>query len=51
MVINPSDVPLADAANSALGKGLNYVVAPAVLPFEDFLSGVEKAICSLQTCA
>jgi hypothetical protein len=43
-VINLSDVPLEDAAYSALGKGLNYAVAPAVLPISDFLSGVEKAV-------
>jgi hypothetical protein len=38
---------LEDAAYSALGKGLNYAVSPAVLPTEDFLTGAEKAIVSL----
>jgi hypothetical protein len=46
-MVNLSDVPLEDAAYSALGKGLNYAVAPAALPIEDFLSGVEKAIRAL----
>jgi hypothetical protein len=43
-VVNLSDVPLVEAAYSALGKGLSYAVAPAVLPTEDFLSCVEKAV-------
>jgi hypothetical protein len=43
-VVNLSDVPLQDAA---LGKGLIYEVAPAALPIEDFLSGVEKAVRAL----
>jgi hypothetical protein len=43
-MVNLSDVLLEDTAYSALGKGLNYAVAPAVLPIEDILSGVEKAI-------
>jgi hypothetical protein len=43
-VVNLSYVPLEDAAYSTLGKGLNYAVAPVVLPIEDLLSGVEKAI-------
>jgi hypothetical protein len=30
-----------------LSKGLNYAVAPAVLPTEDIITGTEKAICSL----
>jgi hypothetical protein len=45
--INLSSVPLENAAHSALGKGLNYAVSPAVLPIEDFLTGVEKTIVSL----
>jgi hypothetical protein len=46
-VVNLSDVTLEDAAYSALGKGLNYAVAHAVLPIEDFLSGEEKAVGAL----
>jgi hypothetical protein len=46
-VINLTDVPLEDTAYSALSKGLNYAVAPAVLPIEDFLSSVDKAVGSL----
>jgi hypothetical protein len=38
-----SDVPK-HAAYSAVEKGLNCVVAPAVLPIVDFLNGVEKAV-------
>jgi hypothetical protein len=30
-----------------LGKGLNYAVSPAVLPNEDILTDVKKAIVSL----
>jgi hypothetical protein len=41
-VLNPSDVPVADAACSALGKGLKYALALVVLPIEDFLIGVVK---------
>jgi hypothetical protein len=43
-LINLSSVLLEDAAYSALDKGLNYAVSPAVLPTEDFLTGAEKAI-------
>jgi hypothetical protein len=43
-VINLCDEPLGDAAYSAMGKGLNYAAAPAVLPTEPLLSGVEKAV-------
>jgi hypothetical protein len=46
-VVNLSDVPLEDAAYSALGKDLNYAVASVALPIEDFLSGVEKAVRTL----
>jgi hypothetical protein len=46
-VVKLSDVPLEDAAYSALSKGLNYAVAPAVLPIENFLGGVEKAVGTL----
>jgi hypothetical protein len=46
-VVNLNDVPLEDAAYSTLGTGLNYAVAPVVLPIEDILSGMEKAVCSL----
>jgi hypothetical protein len=38
---------LEDAAYSALGKGLNYAVSSVVLPIEDIVSSVEKAIDSL----
>jgi hypothetical protein len=40
-------VPPEEAACSALSKGLNYAVALVVLPVEDILSGVEKAIGNL----
>jgi hypothetical protein len=30
-----------------LSKGLNYAVAPSVLPTEDIITGTEKAIRSL----
>ncbi|XP_021931121.1 uncharacterized protein LOC110835326 [Zootermopsis nevadensis] len=46
-VVNLSGRPLEDAAYAALGKGLNYSVAPTVLPIEDFLSGVKRAVRSL----
>jgi hypothetical protein len=46
-VVTMSDVPLEEAAYVALGKGLNYAVAPVVLPIEDLLIGVEKAVDSL----
>jgi hypothetical protein len=46
-VVKLSDVPLEDAANSALGRGLNNAVVPATLPIEDFLSGVEKIVRAL----
>jgi hypothetical protein len=46
-VINLSEVPLEEADGSALSKGLNYAVAPAVLPVEDILCGVEKAVGAL----
>jgi hypothetical protein len=45
-VVKLSDVPVEDAANSALGS-LNNAVVPAALPIEDFLSGVEKVVRSL----
>jgi hypothetical protein len=44
MMVNMNNVPLEEAAYSALGKGLNYAVSPVVLPTEDILAGVEKAI-------
>jgi hypothetical protein len=43
-VISLSYVPLEEAACSALGKEVNYVVDPAVLLIEVFLSGVKKAV-------
>jgi hypothetical protein len=43
-VVNLSEVPFEEAACSALGKGLNFVVAPASVPVKDILCGVEKAI-------
>jgi hypothetical protein len=46
-LINMSDVPLEDAAYSSIGKVLKYAVAPKLLPIEDFLSRVEKAVGSL----
>jgi hypothetical protein len=45
--MNLSSVPLEDAANSALSKGLNYAVYLATLPIEDILTDVEKAIVCL----
>jgi hypothetical protein len=44
IVINVMDVPLEDAAYSALSKGLNYAVDAAVLLIEDFLRGAEKGV-------
>jgi hypothetical protein len=41
-VINLSKILLEEAARSALSKGLNYAVAPGVLPVEDILCGVES---------
>jgi hypothetical protein len=38
MMVNLSNVPLEDAAYSALGKGLNYVVSKVVLPIEEWFS-------------
>jgi hypothetical protein len=46
-IINLSKIPLEEAACSALSKGLNYAVTPAVLPIEDILCGVEKAVGAL----
>jgi hypothetical protein len=43
-MISLSSISMEDAAYSALGKGLNNAVSPAVLPIEDFLTGVEEAI-------
>jgi hypothetical protein len=40
-VVNLSGNPLDEAVYSALRKGLNYAVAPTVLPTEDILTGVE----------
>jgi hypothetical protein len=40
-------VLLEEAACSALSKGLNYAVAPAVISIEDILFGVEKVIGAL----
>jgi hypothetical protein len=40
-VVKLNDVPLEDSAYSALRKSMNYAVAPAVLPIDDILSGVE----------
>jgi hypothetical protein len=41
-VVNLSEVPLKEAACSALSKGLNFVVAPASVPDKDILCAVEK---------
>jgi hypothetical protein len=46
-VVNLSGKPLDDAVYSALRKGLNYAVAPTVLPIEDIVTRVEKAIRTL----
>jgi hypothetical protein len=46
-VINLSEIPLEEAARSALSKGLNYAVALAVLPVGDILCGVEKEVGAL----
>jgi hypothetical protein len=46
-LINLSCIPREDAAYSPMGKGLNYAVSPAVLPIEDILTDVEKAIVSV----
>jgi hypothetical protein len=43
MVVNLSEMPLEEAACSALSKGLNFAMAPASLPVKDNLCGV-KAI-------
>jgi hypothetical protein len=45
-VVNLSKISK-EAARSALSKGLNYAVAPAVLPVEDILCGVERAVGAL----
>jgi hypothetical protein len=50
-MINLGSLAVEDAAYSALGKGLNCAVFPAVLTIQDFLTGVEKAIVSLQVGA
>jgi hypothetical protein len=47
MVVNISSKPLDDAVYSALQKGLNYTLAPTLLPIEDMLTGVEKAMKTL----
>jgi hypothetical protein len=46
-VVNLSGKLLDDAVYSALQKGLNYTVDPAILPKEDILTGVERAVKSL----
>jgi hypothetical protein len=43
-VVNLSEVPLEEPACSALSKGLNYAVTSAVVPVENILCGLEKAI-------
>jgi hypothetical protein len=45
--VNLSKVLMEEAACSALSKGVNYTVAPAVVPDEATLCGVEKAIGAL----
>jgi hypothetical protein len=47
-VLNLSMVPLEESALSALGNGLNFVVAPVFVPVEDILCGVKKTIGALQ---
>ena len=47
MVVNLCGKPLDDALYSVLWTGLNYAVAPTVLPIQDILSGVEKAMKTL----
>jgi hypothetical protein len=44
IVVNLSEVPLEEAAYSALSKGLSFAVAPVSVPIKDILCGVEKAI-------
>jgi hypothetical protein len=46
-VVNLSEVPLEEAACSALSKGLNFAMAPASVHIKDTLCGVEKAIRAL----
>ena len=46
-LVKLSGKPLDDTVYSALRKGLNYAVAPTVLPIEDILTGAEMAIKTL----
>jgi hypothetical protein len=46
-LVNLSEVPLEEASCSALRKGLNYAVTPTVVPVEDFLCVVDKALDAL----
>ena len=46
-VISLSNQKLDEGIYSLLQKGLNYAVTPQILPIEDLLTGVEKAVRSL----
>jgi hypothetical protein len=46
-VVNLSNTPMDDATHSALAKGLNFTVSPLVLPSEDNIGNIEKAIIIL----
>ncbi|PNF38697.1 hypothetical protein B7P43_G17587 [Cryptotermes secundus] len=46
-LVSLSEVPLEEAACSALSKAYNFAVAPVSVPVKDFLCGVEKAIMAL----
>jgi hypothetical protein len=39
---------LDDATHSALVKGLNFAISSSILPIEDILRGVEKAVSTLR---
>jgi hypothetical protein len=42
-----SELPLEEAAYSAMSKGLNYAMTLVCVPIKDILCGVEKAIGTL----
>jgi hypothetical protein len=46
-VMNVSGQTLDDRVSSLLQKGLNYAVTPCIIPIEEILVGVEKALQSL----
>jgi hypothetical protein len=47
MVINLGGQTLDDGLSSLLQKGLNYAVPSRIIPIQDTLAGVEKAVQSL----